>query len=83
MNELIQIYSKPNCPQCLQAESLLKMKKKDYVVLKLDEDYTREGLEKIVAHLGAPAPRSFPVIIKGDFVGDLNALKVAVVQGKL
>lgn len=83
MGELFQIYSKDNCPQCLQAESLLKMKKKQYVVLKLDKDYTREGLEAIVAHLGKPAPRSFPVIIKGDFVGDLNALKIAVVQGTL
>lgn len=83
MDEVIQLYSKDNCPQCMQAESLLKMKKKSYTVLKLDKDYTREGLEKIVAHLGKPAPRSFPVIIKGDFVGDLNALKVAIVQGSL
>jgi glutaredoxin len=83
MGEIIEIYSKPNCPQCLQAESLAKLKGKAYTVLKLDVDYTREGLEAGLKARGAPAPRSFPVIIKGDFVGDLNSFKVAIMQGKL
>jgi len=83
MGEIIEIYSKPNCPQCLQAESLAKLKGKAYTVLKLDEDYTLEGLQNGLEHRGKPAPRSFPVIIKGDFVGDLQAFKVAIMQGKL
>lgn len=79
---MLTLYSKDNCPQCLQLESLLKVKGKEYQVKKLDKDYTREDLENIFA--GKPIPRSFPMLFNGtEFVGTLNEAKLAIATGKL
>lgn len=81
---MITVYSKENCPQCLQAESLLKMKKFEYQVKKLDVDYTREDIAAIFDKAEKPQPRAFPIILKGEeIVGDLTALKMAVARGTL
>lgn len=81
---MITVYSKDNCPQCLQVESLLKMKGKTYEVKKLDKDYTREDLDKVFEAAGKPVARSFPMVFKdGSFVGTLNEVKMAVVKGEL
>ena len=78
---MIVVYSKDNCPQCKQAESLLRLKNKEFKVLKLDEDYTREDIFKIFDDLKLPQPRSFPIIFNNNVaVGDLTALKVAIVE---
>lgn len=81
---MITLYSKDNCPQCLQLESLLKVKGKTYEVKKLDKDYTREDLEATFQAAGLPVPRSFPMLFNGDaYVGTLNEAKLAIATGKL
>lgn len=57
MYEKAIIYSKPNCPYCIQAEGLLSDNNIEYTKLVLDEHYTREDLlEKV------PNARSVPQI---------------------
>lgn len=81
---MITVYSKDNCVQCMQAEGILKAKGKDFVTMKLDEDYTREYLSEICQLAGKPEPRSFPVIFKdGGYVGSLQDLKMQVARGTL
>lgn len=82
---MLYLYSKENCPQCLQLESLLKLKAKNpYKVLKLDVDYTREHLATMCSELGVPMPRSFPVLFnETQLVGTLVEAKMAVVKGEL
>lgn len=82
---MLYLYSKDNCPACLQLENLLKMKAKNpYKVLKLDKDYTREHLDAALAERGHPPARSFPVLFNGqNLVGGLNEGKIAVVKGEL
>lgn len=81
---MITVYSKENCPQCLQAESLLKMKKKEFVVKKLDVDYTREYITEMYEKTNLPQPRAFPIIVQDDdIIGDLNALKMKIAKGLL
>lgn len=79
---MIQIYSKDNCVQCMQAENLLKAKKIPYQTQKLDKDYTREQLEQKCLPF---VSRSFPVLFHSDgtFMGGLNEMKTLVIQGKL
>lgn len=79
---MLVVYSKDNCPQCLQLESLLKVKGKAYEVKKLDKDYTREDLEGLFE--GKAIPRSFPMLFNGtEFIGTLNEAKLAIATGKL
>lgn len=81
---MITVYSKDNCPQCLQVESLLKMKGKTFVVKKLDKDYTREDLEKIFESAGLAMARSFPMVFDDTmFIGTLNEIKMAVARNTL
>jgi glutaredoxin len=86
---MLYLYSKENCPQCLQLENLLKAKAKNpYKLLKLDKDYTRENLEALCSELGKPVPRSFPVLFKQtesgvELIGTLVEAKMAVAKGEL
>jgi glutaredoxin 3 len=78
----IQIYSKDNCPQCAMAENMLKAKGKEYTVLKLDVDFTKEQLlEKALPFV----PRAFPVVFypDGTVLGDFTALRAALQKGLL
>lgn len=78
------IYSKDDCTQCLQLESLLRAKGKNYFVKKLDKDYTRDELAKLFQTLGKPMPRSFPMLFrKGEYIGTLNDAKLLIVRGQL
>lgn len=81
---MLYLYSKENCPQCLQLESLLKVKNIPVEVLKLDKDYTRAELEGKFIALNKPMARSFPVLFKDDaLVGGLQEAKIAAVKGEL
>lgn len=81
---MLTLYSKDNCTQCLQLESLLKVKGKTYEVKKLDKDYTREDLQSVFEQAGLPVPRSFPMLFNGStYVGTLNEAKLALATGKL
>lgn len=81
---MFTVYSKDNCPQCLQVESLLKMKGKPFEVKKLDKDYTRDELEKVFETAGIPMARSFPMVFDGTiYVGTLNEVKMAAARNTL
>lgn len=80
----VEIYSKDNCIQCVQAAHLLKNKGVDHVVKKLDVDFTRESLAEHFDNLGLPQPRSFPMVFKdGQYFGGLNEVKLAVAKNTL
>lgn len=67
-----KIYSKDDCPNCVEAIRLLP----DAIVLKLNVDYTREELLAL-----APGTRSLPLITLNDvLLGDLHSLKTYVKQ---
>lgn len=81
---MLTVYSKDNCPQCLQLESLLKIKGKEFVVKKLDKDYTLGDLSDVFEQAGQPVARSFPMLFNGSvFVGTLNEAKIAIAKGEL
>ncbi len=67
----IEIYSKPNCPYCDQAKMLLRMKGKDFIEYKLDEDFTREILlDKF------PEAKTYPVVVVDGFnIGGYDQLR--------
>ena len=72
---IIEIYSKENCPYCVQAETLCKQNATliDYKKFMLDEDFTREELfEKF------PTARTFPQVVDGESIGGFTELKELV-----
>jgi glutaredoxin 3 len=73
---IIEIYSKENCPYCVQAETLCKQNATliDYKKFMLDEDFTREELfEKF------PTARTFPqIVVDGESIGGFTELKELV-----
>jgi glutaredoxin 3 len=73
---IIEIYSKPDCPYCVQAENLCKQNAIliDYKKYMLDEDFTRDDLfEKF------PTARTFPQItLDGESIGGFMEFKEIV-----
>ena len=73
---IIEIYSKENCPYCVQAETLCKQNAVliDYKKYMLDEDFTRDELfEKF------PTARTFPQItVDGESIGGFMEFKEIV-----
>ena len=73
---IIEIYSKPDCPYCVQAENLCKQNAIliDYKKYMLDEDFTRDELfEKF------PTARTFPQItLDGESIGGFMEFKEIV-----
>lgn len=58
---MYKIYTKPDCPYCVKAKSLLTMKGLEYTEEKIGKDVTRELImEKF------PTMRSVPIITKDD-----------------
>ena len=68
---MIEIYSKPNCSFCDQAKMLLRMKNKDFIEYKLNEDFTREILlDKF------PEAKTYPIIVVDGFnIGGYHQLQ--------
>jgi glutaredoxin 3 len=52
-----QIYSKPNCPYCVKAKALLRIKGLEFIELELGKDFTREELLSWFPHA-----RTYPQI---------------------
>jgi glutaredoxin len=78
------VYSKDNCPQCFQLESLLKAKKIQFEVKKLDKDYSRDELENYFSISGIPMPRSFPILFKDvNFLATFNDARAMIAKGDL
>jgi glutaredoxin 3 len=57
----VEIYSKPNCPYCVQAKALAEREGHDLTYKMLDEDFNRETLMETF-----PGARTFPQIIVDD-----------------
>jgi glutaredoxin 3 len=67
----VEIYTKPDCPYCSRAKSLLRDQQIPFTEQKLDEDFTREILlEKF------PEAKSFPVVVIDGFrIGGYTELR--------
>lgn len=73
------ILSKPNCPQCQQAELMAKAKGVEYEKKMLDADYDMEYLKGTLQ--GAPQFKTFPIILKnGELVGGLKEFRLDLLQ---
>lgn len=57
------IYGKPNCQYCSMAKQLLEMRGQAFNYLTLDEDYSLDHLQAVVAEKTGIAPRTFPQIL--------------------
>jgi|TARA_B110000305_G_scaffold148239_1_gene164544 glutaredoxin 3 len=69
------VYSKPSCPSCVKAKSLLDKLKIEYTVREVGTDITREQLLEEFEVNGMPQPRSVPqVILNGKYIGGYEAL---------
>ena len=76
---MITIYSKPNCPQCDQAKSFMKLKNIEYREIILDVGQPKqEGVTYLeVPELKKmyPMVKQAPVVVKdGKFVGSYKEL---------
>ena len=71
---LYKVFSKEGCPWCVRAEFALKAFDKDFEVLKLGQDFTKE---EFIEKFGAYDHITFPAILKdGMFIGGFDQLKV-------
>ena len=67
----VEIYSKPQCPFCVQAKALAERKGYELTYKMLDEDFDREALMETF-----PGARTFPQIkIDGNDVGGYTELE--------
>ena len=65
------IWSKDNCPYCVQAKQLLTIKGVEYEEKKIGEGYTREDLLEAV-----PEARTLPqVFLDGTLIGGFTELR--------
>jgi len=66
------VWSKDQCPYCVQAKALLKQKGIEFEERNVSRDWTREQLLEAV-----PTARTVPqIFIDGELVGGFNELKV-------
>jgi glutaredoxin len=73
MNKAV-VWSKPNCPNCVKAKTLLEIGGIDYTENKIGVDYTKEQLLKVV-----PLARSVPqIFLNGEYIGGYEELKVKI-----
>ena len=78
----VEIYSKPQCPYCVQAKALAEREGHELTYKMLDEDFDRETLMETF-----PGARTFPqIIVDGEKIGgftEFKALVDASKQGRL
>ncbi len=68
---IVEIYSKPQCPFCVQAKALAEREGYDLTYKMLDEDFDRETLMETF-----PGARTFPqIIVNGDKIGGYQEFK--------
>lgn len=72
---IIEIWTKNNCPQCVEAKNFISLKAPDdmdvMIIKNIDEDYTKEQLLDAV-----PSARSVPqIFIDNKYIGGLLELK--------
>lgn len=67
---MIEIWGKPNCPQCEQAKRFCDNNKLNYTYKTLDVDFTREEVLETF-----PGARTFPqIIVSGNKIGGHDKL---------
>lgn len=67
---MITVYSKNNCPYCVQAKNLLKLKGIEYQEVKIDE--TPEAREFVLAEGHRTVPQIYrdgKLLVEGGFQG--------------
>lgn len=65
------IWSKENCPYCVQAKALLTQKNIEFEERKIGEGYTKEDLLEAV-----PTARTVPqIFLDGELVGGFTELR--------
>ena len=70
MNVMIEIWGKPNCPQCVAAKQFCEKNNLKYVYKTLDIDFTREEILE-----NFPGARTFPqIIVGGNKIGGNDKL---------
>lgn len=70
---MYKVFSKEGCPWCSRATFALTTFNKEFVVLKLGKDFTRE---EFMEKFGTYNHDTFPAILKdGCFVGGFSELK--------
>ena len=70
----VEIYSKPQCPYCVQAKALAEREGYDLTYKMLDEDFDRETLMETF-----PGARTFPqIIVDGEKIGGFTEFKAIV-----
>lgn len=74
----VEIYSKPQCPFCVQAKALAERKGYELTYKMLDEDFDREALMETF-----PGARTFPqIIVDGEKIGGFTEFKALVDASK-
>jgi len=74
----VTIYSKPQCPFCVQAKALAEREGHDLTYKMLDEDFDRETLMETF-----PGARTFPqIIVDGEKIGGFTEFKALVEASK-
>jgi len=72
----VEIYSKPQCPYCVQAKALAERKGYNVIYKMLDEDFDREALMETF-----PGARTFPqIIVDGEKIGGYQEFKTLVMR---
>ena len=75
---IVEIYSKPQCPFCVQAKALAEREGHDLTYKMLDEDFDRETLMETF-----PGARTFPqIIVDGEKIGGFTEYKALVDASK-
>ena len=68
---MIEVFGKPNCPQCEEVKSMLEMNSMDYKYYTLDKDFSRDELFE---HF--PTARTFPQVKdNGAVIGGIDEFK--------
>ena len=71
---IVEIYSKQQCPFCVQAKALAEREGADLTYKMLDEDFDREELMETF-----PGARTFPqIIVDGQKIGGFTEFKALV-----
>ena len=74
----VEIYSKPQCPYCVQAKALAEREGYELTYKMLDEDFNRETLMETF-----PGARTFPqIIVDGNKIGGFTEFKALVDASK-
>tara|TARA_Y100000389_G_scaffold188897_1_gene211982 strand:- start:189 stop:419 length:231 start_codon:yes stop_codon:yes gene_type:complete len=74
----VVIYSKPQCPFCVQAKALAEREGHELTYKMLDEDFDRETLMETF-----PGARTFPqIIVDDEKIGGFTEFKALVEASK-